>query len=84
MFEIRDPGPMKFFLGVRVIRNFQQETVSSVQDTYREKLIKDYDLDIVKKAPSTPLPGEIEVYDGEVDPARVHLYKKVGSIATQQ
>ena len=42
MFEIRDLGPMKFFLGVSVIRNFQQETVFLVQDTYREKLIKDY------------------------------------------
>ena len=30
-----------------------------------------YDAYIVKKAPSTPLPGEIKVYDGEVDPATV-------------
>lgn len=39
-----------------------------------------YDVDIVKKAPSTPLPSEIEVYYGKVDPVTVHLYSKVGSI----
>lgn len=79
MFEIRDLGPMKFFLGVRVTKG--NGTVSLVQDSYMEKLAKDYEVDVSKRVPATPLPGEIAPYEGEVDLARMHLYrKKVGSI----
>ena len=46
MFEIRDMGHMKFFLGVRIIRDWKKGTVSMVQDSYMEKLVKEYGIDI--------------------------------------
>ena len=81
MFEIRDLGPVKFFLGIRVIRDEMRDSVALVQDTYMDKLIKDYEVDITRKTPSTPLPGDLVAHEGEVDVARMHDYrKKVGSI----
>jgi hypothetical protein len=82
IFEMRDMGPVKFFLGVRVIQDLRAGTVNLVQDTYIDKLVKDYKINTNSKAPLTPLPiGGIESFDGDVDPNRMHEYrKKVGSV----
>lgn len=83
MFEIRNLDAMKFFLEVRIIRDREQGTVSMVQDTYMEKLVKEYDIDSVNmKAPVAPIPVDLEAFDGEADIAdTTHQYRKmVGSI----
>lgn len=82
MFEIRDLGPIKFFLGVRIIRDWKKGTVSMVQDSYMKKLVKEYGIDITNlKAPVVPIPVDLETFDGEADIADTHQYRKmVGSI----
>jgi hypothetical protein len=79
IFEMRDLGTLKFFLGVRVIQ--QSEMMYLVQDVYAEKLIKKYEISINQKT-STSLPYQsLTSYEGEIDPDRVHAYRqKVGSI----
>ncbi len=75
MFEMRDMGPIKFFLGVRVIQT--TGSIYLVQDTYIDKLVKDYKINTNSKVPPTPLPiGGIEPFDGDVDPNRMHEYRK--------
>lgn len=64
-----------------MLRNLDQGTVALVQDSYMDKLAKEYDIDTTMKTPATPLPDNLGKFTGEVDPARVHIYrKKVGSI----
>ena len=81
-FEIKDLGRLKFFLGVRILKN--KNTISLIQNSYMEKLAKEYNIPTNRKAPASPLPwpaDEMAVYENEIDEARIHEYrKKVGSI----
>jgi hypothetical protein len=79
MFEMRDMESVKFFLGVRVI---QIGSIYLVQDTYIDKLVKDYKINTNSKASSISLSiGGIESFDEDVDLNRMHEYrKKVGSV----
>jgi hypothetical protein len=82
MFEIRDMGALTYFLGVRIIQDNEKGTVHLVQDAYMDKLAKEYEVGDELKKPETPLSlEELGPYEGEIDSARMHLYrKKVGSI----
>lgn len=80
-FEIRDLGEIEFFLGIRIIQNIEAGAVNLMQDSYMDKLMKDYDFNPYEKFSATPLHLEdLKPHEGPVDDARVHLYrKKVGS-----
>jgi hypothetical protein len=74
---MRDMRQVKFFLEVRTIQNQSVETISLVQDIYIDKLVKDYKIDTNSKASSISLSIEdIESFDEDVDPNRMHEYRK--------
>ena len=81
IYEIKDLSEMAWFLGVRIIR--EKGTISLVQDSYIDKIIKTYGIEASAKTPATPLPfpANLAPYEGEVDADRTHEYRqKVGSI----
>lgn len=49
MFEIKNLETLKFFLQVRVFINENYGIVSLVQNIYIKKLMRKYQLDIIKK-----------------------------------
>jgi hypothetical protein len=80
MFECRDLGEVKFFLGVRVIKtvNF----IYLIQNAYVDKLVKEYEIKMRGKI-QTPLSylSNLKPFEGEIDLSLLHEYrKKVESI----
>ena len=67
---------MKFFLKIRIIRNFDQNTVAIVQNAYMKKLIKKYDIDVVVKTSFSFFSDDFTKHENEIDSIRVHIYKK--------
>ena len=69
------------FLGVRIIRNRVQGTISLVYDTYIEKIANKFGL-TTSLPRSTPLPGiELTKYEGIAPFGRIKKYQeKVGSV----
>jgi hypothetical protein len=66
---------IKFFLDVRIIQTI--ESIYLVQDTYIDKLVKNYKINTNSKASLTSLPIEdIESFDEDVDSNRMHEYRK--------
>jgi hypothetical protein len=82
MFECRDLGEVKFFLGVRVIKT--ADSVYLVQDAYVDKLVKEYGIKVGGYGKvQTPLPYlmDLKPYEGETDPSLLPEYRqKVGSV----
>ncbi len=81
MFEMRDMRSIKFFLRIRVI---QIDFIFLVQDTYIDKLAKNYAINTNCKASFISLSmkfDDIKSFDEDVDQSRMHEYrKKVRSI----
>ncbi len=72
---MRDMRSIKFFLEIRVIQTI--ESIYLVQDTYIDKLVKNYKININSKASLTSLSIEdIESFDEDVDSNRMHEYRK--------
>ena len=67
---------MKFFLKIKIIRNFNQSTVVIMQNVYMKKLIKKYNIDVVIKTSFSSLSNNLIKYENEIDFARLHIYKK--------
>jgi transposase InsO family protein len=80
-YEIQDQGPVEWFLGVRVIRNRQDRTITLVHDTYIDKITKKFDLGD-GSFPPTPLPSEELIKNtGEATKQRIKSYQeRVGSV----
>ena len=38
MIEIRDMGPLTYFLGVRVIHKIEEKTIHLIQDSYMKQI----------------------------------------------
>lgn len=76
MFEIRDLSFIKFFFGIRIIRNHQKKIFSLVQNTYMKKLMKEYEIDISKSL-MTSISVDLEIYEDEVIITDIHQYKKM-------
>jgi hypothetical protein len=75
MFEMRDMKSIKFFLEIRVIQTI--DSIYLVQDTYIDKLVKNYKININSKASFTSLSIEdIESFKRDVDLNRMHEYHK--------
>jgi Reverse transcriptase (RNA-dependent DNA polymerase) len=81
VYDLHDMRDVKWFLGVRVIRDRQQRKLWLVHDAYIEKIAKKFNL-IDGKCPTTPLPGyELRKFSGKAHPHQVKLYQeKVGSL----
>ncbi len=75
IFEMRDMKSIKFFLNVKIIQTI--DLIYLMQDTYIDKLTKNYAININFKALSTSLSiADIESFDEDVDFNRMHEYRK--------
>ena len=75
VFEIRNFEKMKFFLKIKIIKNFDQSTVVIMQNVYMKKLIKKYNIDVAIKTSFLSLSNDLTKYENEIDFARFHTYK---------
>ncbi len=75
MFEMRDMRSIKFFLEIRIIQTI--ESIYLMQDTYIDKLVKNYKININSKVSLISLSIEdIESFNEDVDSNRMHEYQK--------
>ncbi len=77
MFEMRDMKSIKFFLKIRIIQKF--DSIFLMQDTYIDKLMKNYAINTNCKASSTSLSikfDDIKLFDENVDFNYMHEYRK--------
>jgi hypothetical protein len=81
-YEMRDLGPVQWFLGIRVTRDREQCTVYLCQDSYIDKVANRYHLTNWKAPTTTPLPTEELVpYELKATLQEIHAYQgKVGSL----
>ena len=66
--------PFTRFLRVRVIKNFDQNTLSLMQNDYMNKLAKNYQIDIIIKTSFTSLSKNLEQFMKKIDSIRIHEY----------
>lgn len=81
LYENRNMGEARHFLGMRILRSSDSLYLSL--DGYIEKITKRFHLDTGSRPPETPLPTGIkwERYAGQASKGTIHLYQqKVGSI----
>jgi hypothetical protein len=80
-YELHNLGDVKWFLGVRVVRDRAAKKIWLAHDTYIEKVAKRFDL-IDGKCPSTPLPFfELKKNTDQAPRHLIKLYQeKVGSV----
>jgi hypothetical protein len=81
-FKMRDLGNLRWFLGIRIIRDREKRQIWLSQDSYIENIAVRFNLDQLKGSPSTPMTSEfLEPNDEAANQAFTHLYqRKVGSI----
>jgi hypothetical protein len=80
-FKIRDLGELKWFLGIRVVRDRSQRRLWLCQDSYIESIAARFNL-VDDRAPATPMGTHQLVANEDIaDHATTHLYqRKIGSI----
>jgi len=79
-FPMRDMGELKWFLGIRIIRDRAQRKLWMCQDSYIEKIANRFHLADVK-TPATPMAiAKAEKNEAQASPQRILEYQqKVGS-----
>jgi hypothetical protein len=80
-YPMRELGPLKWFLGIRVIRDRETRRLWLCQDSYVKSIVNRYNLEDYRPT-SVPLPPErLEKYDKQAEKSQIHQYQqKVGSI----
>jgi hypothetical protein len=80
-FKIRDLGELKWFLGIRVVRDRSRRRLWLCQDSYIESIAARFNL-IDDRTPATPIgTNQLVPNDNIADHATTHLYqRKIGSI----
>jgi Reverse transcriptase (RNA-dependent DNA polymerase) len=80
-YEMRDIGELKWFLGIRVIRDRIQRKVWLCQDSYIDKIAHTFHL-TDGKAPPTPMAtDELLPFDGQASPQEIYGYqRRIGSL----
>ena len=80
-FDVKDMGELKWFLGVRVIRDRPNRKLWLCQDSYVDKITRRFNLEF-DKSPKTPMSTEaFEKNPNIASPQEIHLYQqKVGSL----
>ncbi len=74
MFEMRNMKSIKFFLKIRIIQTI--DSIYLMQDTYIDKLIKNYTISNFKASSTSLSIADIESFDEDVDQSRMHEYRK--------
>jgi hypothetical protein len=80
-YELRELGELKWFLGIRVVRDRTQRKIWLCQDSYIEKMAEKFHLQegVCPKTPITT--DEILPYEGKATPQEIFAYQqKVGSV----
>ena len=80
-YEMHELGPLRWFLGIRILRDRAQKKVWLCQDSYIEKITNTFNL-ATEKPPRTPYPNiDLPPNPGQATDSFVHQYqRKVGSI----
>ncbi|MFL5692379.1 MAG: reverse transcriptase domain-containing protein [Ktedonobacteraceae bacterium] len=81
-FKMRDLGDLRWFLGIRIVRDRERRRIWLSQDSYIENIAARFNLDQLHGSPSTPIITEPLIPNDEIaDQAFTHLYqRKIGSI----
>ena len=80
-YEMRDLGDLSWFLGIRIIRDWQQGKLWLCQDSYIEKIATSFHLESSKPVYSPLTQDELVPYDGQASPQDIYTYqRKVGSL----
>ena len=79
-FHMEDLGPARHFVGVRIVRDRTNRTVSLVQDGYIEKVLTKFDM--LNCSPyKTPMEAGakqiLQKYDGVASPAEIKEYQSI-------
>jgi len=81
LYEMRDLGDLSWFLGIRIIRDWQQGKLWLCQDSYIEKIATSFHLDNSKPVYTPLTQDELIPYDGQASPQDIYIYqRKVGSL----
>lgn len=81
-YEFQEIGELKYFLGIRVLRDREKRKIWLCQDAYVQKLVDTFKLQHGPKLPKTPMAVEpLLAYRDTATPESIHLYqKKIGFI----
>jgi hypothetical protein len=81
-YKMTDEGELRWFLGVRVLRNREQQKIWLSQQSYIEKLAHTFKIYISDRMPQIPITtAELGKNEKQATPESVHLYQqKVGSL----
>ena len=82
-YEMRNIGEIEWFLNIRITRDKEQQKTSLCQDSYVDKLISKFNINMARKAPGSPIASHIPMAknEGIATPQEVYAYQqRVGSI----
>ena len=83
VYEMRNIGEVEWFLNIRITRDKDQQTTSLCQDSYVNKLVSKFNINMARKAPGSPMANYIPMVknEGKATPQEIHAYQqRVGSI----
>jgi hypothetical protein len=81
-FEIKDLGPCYYFIGVRIVRNRENRTISLVQDAYVNKVLKRFKISDCKVSKTLLDPAYIKLMVSNLERAiadQIKLYQQIVS-----
>jgi len=81
-FKMREMGEIRWFLGIRVVRDRLQRKIWLCQDSYIQKTADTYSIKLLAKPPKTPLETtKLMPYNGKATAHEIHEYqRKIGSL----
>jgi hypothetical protein len=81
-FTMHELGELKWFLGIRVIRDRTQHKIWLCQDSYIDKLANKFGVDESQKHAKTPLEvTQLLPHNGTANPHQIHEYQRqIGSL----
>lgn len=83
VYEMRNMGEIEWFLNIRITRDKEQQRMSLCQDSYIDKLISKFNINMARKGPGSPMANYIPMSKNEdtATPQEIHAYQqRVGSI----
>ncbi len=80
-YELKDLGDLKWFLGIRIIRDRQLRKLWLCQDSYIDKLVDTFNISTTNPATTPMLTHVLEPFDGQATVQEIHAYQqRVGSL----
>jgi hypothetical protein len=84
-FEMDDMGPATYFVGVRIVRNRANRTITLIQDAYIHKILKKYGFENCKSVPTPMATGVMNLMISNPEQAtkqEVEQYQSIMGSAT--